>query len=388
MTHLSRRSFLEKFSSSLGATATAVTLPSFFNLAKATTQFYDGKKLNVALCGLGNYAGMLADGLKVSQYCRLAGIVTGHPAKAQQWQKDYNIPKENIYNYQNFDEIVNNKEIDLVYVVLPNAMHKEFVIRSAKAGKHVITEKPMAISVKDCEEMIKACKNAGVQLAVGYRLHYEPTHLEIKRLGQEKVFGQVRMIEASLGYKTYDTTHKTETSNNFNINDPSEWRLKKAMAGGGPLMDLGIYCIQSSRYVLGEEPISVTAQFGAINNKTRFSEVEESMIWQMEFPSGAISNCTSSYGFNIDRFFASADEGSFELSPGLSYGPFKGKTTNGELIFPIINQQATQLDEIGKLILDNQKLPDHITGEEGLKDIRIIYAIYQAAKTGKKILLT
>lgn len=388
MKHLSRRLFLEKFSISLGTTAAVVTLPSFFNLAKATTPFYDGKKLNVALCGLGNYAGMLADGLKASQYCNLAGIVTGHTAKAEQWQKDYNIPKKNIYNYQNFDEIVNNKDIELVYVVLPNALHKEFVIRSAKAGKHVITEKPMATSVKDCEEMIKACKKAGVQLAVGYRLHYEPTHLELKRLGQEKVFGQVRFIEASLGYKTYDTTHKTETSAGFNINDPSEWRLKKALAGGGPLMDLGIYCIQSSRYVLGEEPVSVTAQFGTINNKTRFAEVEESIIWQMEFPSGAIANCTTSCGFNIDRFFASADEGSFELSPALSYGPFKGKTTNGELNFPIINQQAKQLDEIGKLILNNEKLPNHISGEEGLKDVKIIYAIYQAAKTGMKVILT
>lgn len=387
MTNLSRRLFLEKFSISLGTTAAAVAVPSILNLAKASTPFYDGRKLQVALCGLGNYAGMLAAGLKASQYCHLAGIVTGHPAKAQQWQKDYNIPQKNIYNYQNFDEIINNKDIDLVYIVLPNAMHKEFVVRAAKAGKHVITEKPMATSVTDCEEMIKACNDADVQLAVGYRLHYEPTHLEIKRLGQEKVFGQVRMIEAGLGYKTYDTTHKTETADNFNKNDPSEWRLKKALSGGGPLMDLGIYCIQSSRYVLGEEPIAVTAQFGTINNTTRFSEVEESIIWQMEFPSGAISNCTTSCGFNIDRFFASADEGSFELSPGLSYGPFKGKTTKGELHFPIINQQATQLDEIGKLILANKKLPSHITGEEGLKDVRIIYAIYEAAKTGKKVLL-
>jgi predicted dehydrogenase len=388
MTHLSLRLFLERFGISLGTTAAAVKVSSFFNLPKPSTKFDDVKKLNVALCGLGNYAVMLADGLKASQYCRLVGIVTGHPSKAQQWQKEHNIQQKNIYNYRNFDEIVNNKDIDLVYVVLPNAMHKEFVIRAAKAGKHVIIEKPMATSVKDCEEMITACKDGGVQLAIGYRLHYEPTHLEIKRLGQEKVFGQVRMIEASLGYKTYDTTHKSETYANININDPSEWRLKKAMAGGGALMELGIYCIQISRYVLGEEPISVTAQFGAVNNKSRFSEVEESMMWQMEFPSGAISNCTSSYGFNIDRFFASADEGYFELSPSLSYGPFKGKTTTGKLNFPIVNQQAIQLDEIGRLILENKKLPSHIMGEEGLKDIKIICAIYQAAKTGEKILLT
>jgi predicted dehydrogenase len=387
MKNLSRRLFLEKVGIGGGSAALAVTLPSFLNPAKPKPQVYSGKKLNVVLCGLGNYAGMLADGLAVSKYCRLAGIVTGHPAKAVQWQKANNIPQENIYDYQNFDKIASNKDIDLVYVVLPNGLHKEFVIRAAKAGKHAITEKPMATSVKDCEEMIKACKDAGVQLAVGYRLHYEPTHLEIKRLGQEKVFGQVRFIEAGLGYKTYDTKNSPESLSSFNINDPAEWRLRKKISGGGPLMDLGIYCIQASRYVLGEEPVSVTAQFGAVNNKTRFAEVEESISWQMVFPSGAVSNCISSYGFNVDRFYASADEGFFELSPGLSYGPFKGMTSKGELNFPTINQQATQLDEIGKLILENKPLPNHITGEEGLKDIRIIYSVYDAAKTGNRILL-
>ena len=387
MKQFTRRTFLEKLSIGASATALAFTAPGFLHPARANNPVYEGKKLNVALCGLGNYAGMLADGLAASQYCRLAGIVSGHQEKAEQWQKDYNIPKKNIYNYQNFDELVNNKDIDLIYVVLPNAMHKEFVIRAAKAGKHVITEKPMATSVEDCQEMIQACKNASVKLAVGYRLHYEPTHLEIKRLGQEKVFGQVRMMEASLGYKTYDTMHKIEIASDFNINAPNEWRLKKVMAGGGPLMDLGVYCIQCSRYVLGQEPISVTAQFGTIHNKTRFAEVEETIMWQMEFPDGVISNCISSYGFNIDRFFASADDGFFELSPGLSYGPFKGKTSRGELNFPIINQQAKQLDEIGKLVLENKQLPEHITGEEGLKDLRIISAIYEAAKLGKKVIL-
>jgi predicted dehydrogenase len=380
MKNFTRRSFLEKFSM---GTAAAIALPSILNAAKASPM-YQGKKLNVALCGLGNYAGMLADGLKVSEYCQLAGIVTSHPEKAQQWQKEYNIPTKNIYNYQNFDSIANNKDIDVVYVVLPNAMHAEFVIRAAKAGKQVITEKPMATSVKDCEAMIKACKDAGVQLAVGYRLHFEPYHLEIKRLGQEKVFGQVRFIEAALGYKTYDAKNDAH----FNINDASEWRLKKAMSGGGPLMDLGIYCLQSSRYVLGEEPILVTAQFGPVNSKIRFSEVEETITWQAVFPSGAVANCTSSYGFNIDKFYASADDGSFELSPGLSYGPFKGKTSNGELNFPTINQQAAQLDAIGKQLLEHQPLPSHITGEEGAKDLKVMEAIYESARSGKKVLLT
>lgn len=381
MKQVSRRSFLQNVGIGVGVTTASLILPSFIT-DEQKQKTYSGKKLNIALCGLGNYASLLAYGLQVSQYCRLAGIVTGHPAKAEEWKKQYNIPEKNIYNYQNFDEIVGNKDIDLVYVVLPNAMHKEFVIRAAKAGKHVITEKPMATSVKDCEAMIKACKDAGVQLAVGYRLHYEPYHLEIKRLGQNKVFGQVRYIESSLGYKTYD---EAKASRGYKLDDPDDWRLNKVMAGGGPLMDLGIYCIQSSRYVSGEEPIAVTAQFSPVISPKLFSQVEESLTWQLEFPSGAVCNSASSYGYNIDRFFASADEGQFELSPGLSYGPFKGKTSKGDLNFPVINQQATQLDEIGKLILENKPLPNHITGAEGMKDLKVIEAIYEAAQTGKKV---
>ncbi len=312
----------------------------------------------------------MAHGLESSQYCRIAGIITGTPAKAAEWEKRYAIPKKNIYNYQNFDEIKNNKDIDVVYVVLPNSMHKEFVIKAAKAGKHVIVEKPMAITVNDCQAMIDACKNAGVQLAVGYRLHTEPNHLEIKRLGQEKVFGQVHLLEASLGYKS---------------DDPNHWHLKKAISGGGPLMDIGIYCVQSSRYVLGEEPIAVTAQFGPVTNKKLFTEVEESITWQLEFPGGAVCNSSSSFKCSIDRFFAAADNGFFELSPGLGYGTYKGTTSKGELNFPIINQQATQCDEIAKVLLEDKILPSHITGAEGIKDIRILQAIYEAAKTGKKI---
>lgn len=361
MKTISRRSFLVST-----GTLTA-------GLAMGSLPANEDRKLNIALVGLGRYAGILADGLQESKYCRLAGVVTGHPDKAASWKKQYGIPDSNIYNYQNFDSIAHNKNIDVVYIVLPNSMHAEYTIRAAKAGKHVICEKPMATSVKDCEAMIKACKDAKVQLAIGYRLHYEPYNLELKRLGQEKVFGRVRLIESSLGYNT---------------GDPSEWRLHKALSGGGPLMNIGIYCLQSSRYITGEEPVSVTAQFGPITNAELFKEVEASIFWQLTFPGGAISNSSTSYNCSMDRVFASAENGQFELSPGISYGPFKGKTSQGELHFPDINQQAAQMDGIAELLLQNKPLPNHITGEEGLKDMRIIEAIYEAARTGKKVMLT
>ncbi|RZJ66930.1 MAG: Gfo/Idh/MocA family oxidoreductase [Flavobacterium sp.] len=380
MKNMSRRSFVNSLGIGVGAAAVMTSLPSFL-MPPEKQKPYVGKKLNIALCGLGYYAQLLAAGIEASQYCHLAGIVTGTPSKAEKWKKQYQIPDSNSYDYENFDDIKNNKDIDLVYVVLPNGLHKEFVIRSAQAGKHVITEKPMATSAADCEQMIKACTDANVQLAVGYRLHFEPYHLEMKRLGQQKIFGQVRFIEASLGYKTYDILDLTSEP------DPKDWHLNKKLSGGGPLTDLGIYCIQASRYILGEEPIAVTAQFGVIHNKKRFSEVEESISWQMEFPGGAVANCNTSCGFDIDRLFVSADDGSFELSPGLSYGPFAGKTSKGELKFPVINQQQTQLDAIASALLENRKLPNHISGEEGLRDLRVIDAVYKAARSGSKVLL-
>lgn len=369
MKNFTRRSFIHY----LGMSTAAVTIPSSVSALDLIHKKYEGKKINVALVGLGTYANLIANGISNGEYCQVAGIVTGTPSKAETWSKKYNLPAKNVYNYQNFDTIKNNKDIDLIYITLPNSMHHEFVIRSAKAGKNVITEKPMATSVKECEAMIKACKDAGVQLGVGYRLHFEPFNQEIKRLGQEKVFGRVKLIEASFG---------------FQGSNPNQWRLKKALSGGGPLMDVGIYALQATRYVLGEEPISVTAQFGPITKKEMFAEVEESVRWQLEFPGGAISNSITSYNANIERFFASCENGFFELSPAYGYGPLKGRTSKGELTLPIVNHQTAQMDAIGKLLVENKPFPAHFTGEEGLKDVRIMMAIYDAAKTGKKIKLS
>lgn len=371
MTPYSRRTFIEQIGRAVGA---SLTLPPLSAMAQQRADKFDNRKVNIALCGLGRYANVLKAGIAASTSCRLAGIVTGTPAKAAQWRTEFGIPAKNSYTYQTFDQIVNNPAIDLVYITLPNGLHKEFTLRAAKAGKHVIVEKPMAFTQQDCQEMIDACQQAGVQLAVGYRLHYDPHHIELKRLGQQKVFGQVRLIEASLGYRLAGIS-------------PDDWHLKKTLAGGGPLMNLGVYCVQSARYVLGEEPLAVTAQFGPVTMPDLFREVEENITWQLYFPSGAIctSSCTSNC--NVDRFYASADEGYFELEPALSYGPFKGRSSQAAFNFPVVNQQAAQLDDIAQHILSKKTLPSHIAGEEGRKDMRVIEGIYQAAKTGQKVSL-
>ena len=365
----SRRSFLQTVSLGIGTTLAASSI-----LANAKPPFQKNqKKLGIALVGLGSYAkNQLAVALMQTDNCYLAGIVTGTPAKAEEWGKKYNIPQKNIYNYQNFDQIANNKDIDIVYVVLPNSMHHEFVLRAAKAGKHVMCEKPIAVSVKEAEEMIKACKDAGVQLGIGYRLHFEPFTKEVMRLSQQKVLGDVRFVQTNFG---------------FSIGDPTQWRLKKDMAGGGPLMDVGIYCVQASRYVTGEEPLWVTAQFGPITDKERFTTVEESVSWQMQFPGNAMVNGFSSYKSNIEQLYVSANNGWIQMSPAYSYGPIKGRTSQGEMNQPIVHHQTVMLEAICKEFIETNQFPAHITGTEGLRDIKILMSIYEAAKTGKKISL-
>lgn len=360
---INRRDFIQKVALASGAMMLS---------DKALALVDEGKKLGVALVGLGNYAtNQLAPALLQTNLCKLTGIVTGSPEKAETWAKQYNIPQKNIYNYQNFDEIRNNPDIDIVYVVLPNSMHAEFTIRAAKAGKHVICEKPMAMNVQECKDMIAACKAAKVQLSIGYRLYFEPHHLEMRRLGTEKVYGQVKMIESSLG---------------FSMANPKVWRLNKALGGGGAIMDLGVYCIQGARRTLGELPTAVSAQ-GFIIDKTIFKDIYEGMTFQMNFPSGAISNSTTTYSSYVDRLHATTGWRWFSLSPSYNAIGTAGQFFDGErkeMNFKMRDfQQIQQIDAFAESIINKQK--PEASGEEGLIDLKIIEAIKQSAESGRKV---
>jgi predicted dehydrogenase len=359
MSVYSRRDFLAK----AGAGAALLSL----NDSASAGVPPQGRKIRVALIGLGYYAEhRLAPGLVESKYCELAGIVTGTPAKAEKWKKQHNLPDKNIYNYQNFDQIADNKDIDAIYAVLPNSMHAEFVIRGAKAGKHCITEKPMALNVKECEQMIDACKKANVRLFVGYRLHFEPHNMEVRRLAQTKELGKLKLLETADGFK---------------IGDPTQWRLKKALAGGGAMYDVGVYAIQGARYASGEEPTYVTAQEFK-TDPVKFKEVDETIFWQMEFPSGAVCTSVTTYASSTERLYASYENGWIELRPAYGYGPLSGKTNKGPLNLPHTNHQALQFDAMGQAILENKEIT--ATGEEGLRDMKVMDAIYRAVKSGKK----
>jgi predicted dehydrogenase len=354
-----------KFISTLGTGSALLILPAVSKFPG--TFFTDEKKLGVALVGLGNYAtNQLAPALQETALCYLNGIVTGTPAKAEKWKSQYNIPHKNIYNYENFDSIADNKSIDVVYVVLPNSMHHEFVIRAAKAGKHVFCEKPMAISSKECREMIEICKKAGVRLFIGYRLHSDPFHKAAMKFGAEESEG-IKYVQSEFGFK---------------IGDPTQWRLKKSLAGGGALVDVGIYAIQAARYSIGKEPLSVTAREYK-NDYKKFSEVDETITWQMEFPGGHISNSSTSYSFPLNRLYIGTDRRWFNLQPAFSYNGLKGSTNEEALNLPEVNQQAQQMDDFSKCIADGSQ--SNASGEEGFKDLKVIEAIYKSIERKTKV---
>lgn len=327
----------------------------------------DGR-LGVALVGLGGYAtGQLAPALQQTVNCYLAGIVTGTPSKIPAWKEKYDIQDKNIYNYDNYDSIKNNPDIDIIYVVLPNNMHAEYTIRGFEAGKHVICEKPMAITVEDCDKMIAAAKKANKNLSIGYRLHFEPYNLEMVRCGTQKIFGEIKRLSGGFGFRA----------------GPSQWRLTQKYAGGGPLMDVGIYVIQGMCYTTGMEPIAITAQEGKKTDFERFKEVEQSLKWQFEFPGGLIAEGETSYQDYMNYLRAETDKGVFELTSAYNYTGQKGSTPNGAMTFPHINQQARQMDAIAQSIKQGKQ--SIVPGEMGRRDVRYLQAIYEAMRTGRRI---
>jgi len=327
------------------------------------------KKLGFALCGLGNLSThQIAPGLQKTANCRLAGIITGTPEKAVKWKAQYDIADKNIYNYETMHRIADNPDIDVVYVVTPNALHLDYALIAAKAGKHVFCEKPMEISVARCQQMIDAVKAASRLLAIGYRCRFEPNHLECIRIARSKEFGELKVIDGYFG---------------FNV-PVGVWRTNRALSGGGPLMDVGIYALQTTRYLTGEEPLWVSATTTK-GDPERFSEVEASVLWQAGFPSGVVSHCGASFDASTTGYFrAIAERGWFGLDPAYNYNGLHGMRSDGTPIdLPSIDVFAAEMDDFARCIRNGTRT--QVPGEEGLRDVKIMTAIYDSARTGKRV---
>ena len=337
------------------------------------------RKLGYAIVGLGYYGLQTIMPQFVNcEHSRVTALVSGDRTKALATAAKYGVPERSIYTYADFDRIRDNPDVDIVYVCLPNSMHAEYTIRAAKAGKHVMCEKPMAISVAECEAMIRACKTAGKKLMIGYRCHFEPFNLEAMRLAKSGAAGKIRYVRSEHG---------------FVQGDPTKWRLKRALSGGGSLMDMGIYSLQAARYMTGEEPIAVTARESTDRRDPRFREVEDMIEWTLEFPSGAIAGCQSMYSANQNHILLMGDKGRIELEPATRYDGNKmwtGRDGRETAITspppgPGKTQFAGQLDHLAECILDGRE--PIVSGEEGLRDMRIVEAIYRSVREGRTVKL-
>jgi predicted dehydrogenase len=261
----------------------------------------------------------------------------------------------------------------VVYIVLPNGLHAQYAVRAFAAGKHVMCEKPMANTSAECREMIDAGKAAGKKLQIGYRMHFDaPTQACIAALRAGEI-GSIEIIEAATG---------------FNIGDPTQWRLNRKLAGGGCLMDIGIYSLNATRYLSGEEPIEVVADTYADHTDVRFAEVEQHCNFQLKFPSGVMASCQSSYATSLNRFEVHGSKGACLLEPGQSYRGAKFQMDHGRgglqpVNIPVNDQFADEMDGFALSIMTGA--PSKAGGEEGLQDLRIIEAIYESARTGKSV---
>ena len=343
------------------------------------TPMQPGKRIGFAIVGLGHLSlNQILPAFGSCKYAKPVALVSGDAAKATNVAQQYGISPANIYNYQNFDAIKNNKDIQAVYIVLPNGMHEEFTVRAAKAGKHVLSEKPMANNSKEAQNMIDACKAANVKLMVAYRIQYEPKNKFVKEWVRNKEKGNTKLIEMV---------------NSQHIGDPQQWRLNKKLSGGGSLPDIGLYCLNTARYLLGEEPVWVNATTYSTPNDPRFKEVEEAVLWQMKFPGGALVNCATSYGVHeARRYKCMTDKGaSMGLDPAFSYNNLmiEGEYAEGKNLFkhhpaiPDKDQFALEMDHFSQCVMNNQT--PYMPGEEGLQDHKIMEAIYQSASESKPV---
>ena len=359
---INRRKFIKR--SAAGVAGLTVSQYAFSNIIIQNKK----EKLGVALVGLGYYStDLLAPALQLTKKCSLAGIVTGTPSKAEQWKSQHNIPDKNIYNYQNFDSIANNPDIDVVYIVLPPSMHAEYTIRAAKAGKHVWCEKPMAMTEAECKSMIDACKKNKVTLSIGYRMHHEPNTQRIIQIRKDLVYGKVVSATAAAGYRDDRTTH---------------WKQKKSL-GGGVMHDMGVYPLNAVRYATGLEPIAVTAKASTTRPEI-YTEVEETMHFDLEFPGGVTASGQATFGGGLNTLETKFTNGWYKLEPFQSYSGIKGITSDGKALDATIpNQQAKQMEDDAIAILNNKPLI--VPGEEGLKDIKVVEAIYRSVAQKQKV---
>lgn len=352
-------------------------LPDGARLPSAPDRRIRSDSVGFAIVGLGGYAlNQMMPRFAQAERAHIAAIVSGNPEKLRRVGDAYGVPTDARHSYEAFEKIASDKRIDAVYIVLPTGLHAEWAIRGFAAGKHVLCEKPMALSSADCERMIAAGRRAKRKLMIAYRSHFEPYNLEAMRLMEQKAIGTIRLVRTEQSYRMGPTS-------------PGEnWRTSRALAGGGPLEDYGIYGLQAALYLTGEMPQRISATAFRPAGDARFAEIFAHVSSQWLFPSGAVAQLATSYdsaGTNFAQ--VRGTDGALIMDPATSYAGQKMRieSRDGREFTPGDPdvQFARQLDHFANAVRDNTAIKT--PGEMGLRDLRLIEAIYASARTGRTV---
>ncbi|MFN7130650.1 MAG: Gfo/Idh/MocA family protein [Myxococcales bacterium] len=322
------------------------------------------RQIGYAVVGLGHIAqsAMLPAFANANENSRLVALVSDSREKRRELQKKYGVP--HTYSYAEYEDCLRNEEVDAVYIALPNSMHADFTVRAAKAGVHVLCEKPMALTERECRQMIAACDDAGVKLMIAYRLHLEPAHLEAVELARSGRLGELRFFSSDFSMRVR----------------PGNIRVQREL-GGGPLGDIGIYCINASRYLFRSEPLEVSA-FAARGRDPRFREVDEAVSVIMRFPDERLATFTCSFGASsVGSLRLVGTKGDYRMENAYDYAGERTRwltTSQGTepRTFPPSDQFGPQLTYFSRCILSNRD-PEP-SGKEGLADLRVMKAIYKS----------
>ena len=332
----------------------------------------DAKKLGWAIVGLGTLAlEEILPAFAKATKSRPVALVSGHRDKAVTLARAYGVAEKNVYDYDGYDTLADNPDVDVIYVVLPNHLHAQYTVRGLKAGKHVLCEKPMAPTVAESQQMIDAAEGADKQLMIAYRLHYEPMNAAAIDWCRSEKFGKIKTITAS--------NCQTTQAPNIRLSDRT---------AGGPVGDVGVYCINAMRYLTGEEPVEVSAFAHQPKDDPNFRDVPESVTWNLRFPSGVLAHNGCSFGTaRSDEYRVNCADGYIGMGPAFSYRglelrTFDGKQLTQHKIEPV-NQFASEMDHFSGQLMKNE--PNATPGAEGLADTRVVTAIHESMGNGGKV---
>ena len=362
-----------------GARAAGQRMPNGVELPATPPLRKRPDSVGFAIVGLGNYAlRQMMPRFAQAQRAHVAAIVSGNPNKLSLVGDAYGVPPDARYSYETFGNIASDNRVDAVYIVLPSGLHADWTAQAFAAGKHVLCEKPMALSSAECEHMIAASRRANRKLMIAYRSHFEPHNMEAMELMARSAAGQLRLLRTEQSYRMGPTS-------------PGEnWRVNRALAGGGPLEDLGIYGLQAALYLTREMPESISATTFRPAGDPRFSQIFAHVASQWRFPSGAVAQLATSYDSSGTNFVhVHGTTGALIMDPATSYsgqkmvleGADRREFKPGD---PSV-QFSRQLDHFVDAIRDGA--PMRTPGEMGLRDLRLIEAIYASAAAGRTVRL-